>query len=56
MIEAIKLAEFAEKNGWIVIDKKGDALEEDFIRYLTPQGRIVFVDFHEDGSIYKIVT
>ena len=55
MIEAIKLADFAEKNGWIVIDKREIANNENFIRYLTPQGQIVFVGFYDDGSIHKVV-
>ena len=55
MIEAIKLADFAEKNGWIVIDKREIANNENFVRYLTPQGQIVFVGFYDDGSIHKVV-
>lgn len=49
MIEAIKLAKFAEKNEWIVIEK-GD----DFIRYLTPSGQRVLVEFFQDGSIQRV--
>ena len=55
MIEAIKVAEFAEKNGWLVIGKKEKALDEDFLRYLTPQGHIVYVEYYRDGSIRRIV-
>lgn len=55
MIEAIKLAKFAEKNGWIVINKKKDDLDN-FIRYLTPQGQIVSLTFWEDGSIHEIIS
>lgn len=49
MITAFELANFAEKNGWVVIDK-GD----DYIRYLTPSGQKVFIEFYEDGSIKRV--
>lgn len=49
-IKALELAKFAEKNGWIVVSK-----DNVHIRYLTPQGQIVFVGFYEDGSIQRIV-
>ena len=54
MITAIKLAEFAEKNEWIVLEKE-DSEDESYIRYLTPAGRKVFVVFYGDGSIQRIV-
>lgn len=49
-MEAIKLAEFAEKNGWIVVDQGKDDDGDSYIRYLTPSGGIVLVEFNKDGS------
>lgn len=54
MIKAVELAQFAEKNGWIVVDK-GDEPGDNYIRFLTPQGNIVGVRFYDDGSIDRIV-
>jgi len=54
MIKAIELFKFAEKNGWIVIDK-GDEAGNDYIRFLTAQGNTVLVRFYKDGSIHKII-
>jgi len=48
-VKAIELAEFAEKNGWIVLDKV-----KDFTRYLTPSGQRVLVEFDEDGKVWKV--
>jgi len=53
MIKAIELAHFAEKNGWIAIDK-GDSKDSSYIRYLTPSGQRILVEFSEDGSIYRV--
>lgn len=53
MIKAVELAKFAEKHGWIVIDKE-ETKDEDYIRWLTPSGQKVFVVFNEDGSILKV--
>lgn len=50
MITAVALALFVDKNGWIVIEKN----EYDFIRYLTPAGQMVTVEFKEDGCILQI--
>jgi len=58
MITATKLAEFAKKNEWIVLESEQagkDNLDEGYIRYLTPAGRKVFVAFYQDGSIQRIV-
>lgn len=53
MIKAIELAKFAEKHGWIVIDKE-EAKEDNFIRYLTPSGNKVIVEFNEEGGIERV--
>jgi len=54
MIKAVELARFAEKNGWIVV-AKGDEAGNNFIRFLTPQGNTVLVQFYDDGSIDRVV-
>ncbi len=53
MVTAVELAKFAEKNGWIMIEKN-EKVNDNFIRYLTPSGQRVIVEFHEDGSIMRI--
>jgi hypothetical protein len=56
-ISALELANFAEKNGWVLTEKSdADDLKfnDDYLVYLTPQGREVVVGFWEDGSIQKI--
>ncbi len=53
MITAIELAKFAEKNGWIVVEKNEET-DDGFIRFLTPAGQKVIVQFHKDGSIMRI--
>ncbi len=53
MITPIELARFAEKYDWLVVDKKETA-EEDYIRFLTPAGQKVVVQFTEDGTIKSI--
>ena len=58
MIEAVKLAQFAEKNGWIVIaqaDEGDKKIGDDFIQFLTPFGKRVLVKFYSDGSIRDII-
>lgn len=58
LISAAELARFAAKNGWSLIEKSGEddlKLGDDYLCYLTPQGREVFVKFWEDGSIQKII-
>lgn len=57
MLKAFDLAEFAEKNGWIVIERNeenDEELDDDFIRYLTPAGRRVIIGFNKDGSISTV--
>jgi len=49
-IQVGELTQFAEENGWIVVSR-----DKDHIRYLTPQGQVVFVELYEDGSIQRIV-
>ena len=59
LVAALALARFAEKNGWLLAEKSdADDLKigDDFICYLTPQGREVLVRFEENGSIKKIIT
>ena len=53
MVKAIELARFAEKNGWIVVDKS-ETEDEDYIRYLTPSGGRVLVEYGPDGKILKV--
>lgn len=53
MIKAIELAQFAEKNGWIVIDKE-ETKTNNYIRYLTPSGQRILVQFSEDGSVESV--
>ena len=56
MVTAVELAKFAEKNGWLVVEKGEESKINNlaFIRYLTPSGQRVIVEFHEDGSIMRI--
>ena len=49
MIDAIKLAKFAEENGWIVVDK-----DDNYTRYLTSSGQRVLVEFYPDGSMSRV--
>ena len=58
MIETRKLKDFANMNGWIVINESGpedEKVGDKYIRYLTPQGVEVLVKFYKDGSIDKVI-
>ena len=56
----VELAKFAEKNGWLLTEKSDEEdlkLDDDYLCYLTPQGREVIVKFWTtDGSIKEIIT
>jgi len=60
LTNSLELARFAEKNGWLLIeksDKEDLKLEDDYLCYLTPQGRTVIVKiWMTDGSIKNIIT
>ena len=53
MITAVKLAEFAEQHGWIVIESR-DEENGSYLRFLTPSGRRVLVEYNKNGSIRRI--
>jgi hypothetical protein len=53
VITAIELAKFAASHGWIVIEKN-ESEDENFIRYLTPAGQRVLVEFNQDGSVSRV--
>ena len=53
MLKALELAKFAEKNGWIVIEKE-EGKDDDYIRFLTPSGQRVLVQFSSDGQISNV--
>ena len=53
MLSWAELGKFAEKNGWIVVEKNEET-DDDFIRFLTPAGLRVIVEFNKDGSIMRI--
>ncbi len=56
---ARELAEFAQKNNWLLTEKSSEddlKLEDDYLCYLTPQGKAVLVRFWRDGSIKEIIT
>ena len=58
LANALELAEFAEKNNWLLISKSDEddlKLKDDYSRYLTPQGKAVFIRFWDDGSIKEII-
>lgn len=58
MIETVELTGFAKRNGWIMIDQSDEDdenLGDRYMRYLTPQGRVVLVKLREDGSIQRII-
>lgn len=60
LTNGVELAKFAEKNSWLLTEKSDEEdlkLEDDYLCYLTPQGREVVVRFWTtDGSIKGIVT
>lgn len=60
LTNGVELAKFAEKNSWLLIEKSGEEdlkLEDDYLCYLTPQGKTVIVKFWiTDGSIKEIIT
>jgi len=60
LASAVELARFAEKNNWLLIEKSGEEdlkIENDYLRYLTPQGKTVVVNFWiTGGSIKQICT
>ena len=60
LTNGVELAKFAEKNGWLLTDKSGKddlELEDDYLCYLTPQGKTVIVKvWMADGKISQIIT
>ena len=59
MVTAVELALFAEKYDWLVIEKSTPEdlkLEDDFQRFLTPQGKIVLVRYASEGKVKEIVS
>ena len=60
LTNGVELATFAKQNGWLLVEKSSEEdlkLEDDYLCYLTPQGKTVIVKFWIiDGSIRQILT